>query len=181
MLLASAVGPAAGAKGGAAGEAGPSARAGDPAVGWVVEVLPAEAGAPQEPLLRVCLDSSQPRVGVVFRHSVEKSPVVEWFEPAPPPAAGLVLVATEYESFGAGLPVDAPAGDRFRHAGDRFVIDGLAVPVPELVVRPLSWTEHGLLAGGVQHDLTRLADPGTPLLVRVVPVGTEPEGSCPGP
>jgi len=154
----------------------PSAQGVDgfPAGHWVVEVVPAGVEAAGPPLLQVPLAPGESRVGIVFRHSVEQSPVVEWFEAAKPPGTGFVLVATEYESFGAGLPVDAPPGARFRQEEDRFVIEGLRAPVPQLVLRPLPWTEHRLIVSGVQHDLSQLAEPGTALLVRPVWEGTGP-------
>jgi len=135
---------------------------------WLVEVLPAVTEPAGPPLLQVPAGCNKPRLGIVFQHSVEKSPVVEWFEPGEPPAAGLVLVATEYRSFGAGLPADAPPGARFVRLADRFVIEGLAVPVPRLVLRPMPWTEHRLLVAGVEYDLSGLAEPGTPLEIQVV-------------
>lgn len=118
-------------------------------------------------MLRVPLPAEQPRFGIAFRHSVETSPVIEWFEPAGTPSTGLLLVATEYESFGAGLPAEPPPGARFVELPDRFLMDGLAVPVPDLVLRPLPLTQHALLVGDVRLDLTGLVAPGAALRVRV--------------
>jgi len=147
------------------------ARAAEPsqdAVALCVQVL--DAGDPAGPaLLQVPLADRKTRFGIVFRHSVERSPVFEWFVPAEPVTDGLVLVATEYESFGAGLPTEAPPGARFHREDDRFIIDGLAVTVSQLALRPMPWTEHRLLVEGMAYDLSGLAAPGMPLLVRVVP------------
>ncbi|BAS25907.1 DUF1850 domain-containing protein [Limnochorda pilosa] len=160
----------------------------------VVETAASEPGARSgAPLLVVPLSSEQPRFGIAFRHSVEHTPVVEWFEPSIPGASptvqggdsgslahsgaapdpggssssGLLLVATEYRSFGAGLPTEAPPGARFVELQDRFVIEGMAVPVPDLVLRPLPLTEHALLVGDARYDLTGLAPPGAAVRVRL--------------
>lgn len=148
---------------------------------WLVEVVPALTESAEAPLLQVPADSNRPRLGIVFRHSVEKSPVVEWFETAKPPSAGLLLVATEYRSFGAGLPADAPPGAQFVRLDDRFVIEGLSVPVAQLVLRPMPWTEHRLLLAGNEYDLSGLVAPGTPIEIRVVPGSVDESGrGCAG-
>ena len=106
------------------------------------------------------------RFGIGYRHSVEKSPVVEWFEVSPgTDGPRIVLKATEYRSFGAGLPTDAPAGARFRRDGDRFLIEGLDVPVPSLVVRPLALSEHVLIVGDRRWALSGLLPDGAALQV----------------
>ncbi|HEY8531663.1 MAG TPA: DUF1850 domain-containing protein [Limnochorda sp.] len=157
----------------AAGLSPPAVAEPPPPVRWsvVVEAVAAQPetpGAPGEsaPSLIVPLAPEQPRFGVLFRHSVEHTPVIEWFEPSSD-GGGLVLVATEYRSLGAGLPTEPPPGARFVLLPDRFLIEGLAVPVGELIVRPLPLTEHALLAGGARYDLTHLAGSGHVLRIRV--------------
>lgn len=148
-------------------------------VGWNVVVEAAVKTAPgtleveegPAPLV-IPLTPEQPRFGVLFRHSVEQTPVIEWFEPADD-GGGMVLVATEYRSFGAGLPTEPPRGARFVLYPDRFLIEGLAVPLEELIFRTLPLTEHALLVGGERYDLTQLAGPGQALRIRVQG-GTEP-------
>ena len=108
--------------------------------------------------------------GIEYRHSVEQTPVVDWFQVEPGAAEDephMVLRATEYRSFGAGLPTEAPPGARFRHLGDRFLIEGLDVPVSSLVVRPLVFTEHVLIVGEDRWALSGLASDGVPLRLYV--------------
>lgn len=124
-----------------------------------------EAGQGAAPLV-IPLPPERPRFGILFRHSVEQTPVVEWFEPAGD-GVGVLLVATEYSSFGAGLPTEPLPGARFVLFPDRFLIEGLAVPVGELTIRTLPLTEHALLAGGDRYDLTQLVGPGKALRIRV--------------
>lgn len=127
------------------------------------------------PLLVVPLGSDG-RFGIGYRHSVERTPVIEWFQVSPgPDGAGprIALTATEYRSFGAGLPTDAPPGARFHRLGDRFLIEGLDVPVPSLVVRPLAFTEHVLVVGDHRWALSGLAPDGAALRVVVQPRAEE--------
>ena len=110
------------------------------------------------------------RFGIGYRHSVEKTPVVEWFQVSPATDRDgfrIALKATEYRSYGAGLPTDAPPGARFRRMDDRFVIEGLDVPVPSLVVRPLALSDHILIVGDSQWALSGLAPDGAALRVHV--------------
>lgn len=116
------------------------------------------------------------RFGIEYRHSVQQTPVIEWFQVEVGPGGDgprIVLRATEYHSFGAGLPTEAPAGARFRHLGDRFLIEGLDVPVPSLVVRPLALTQHVLIVGEGRWALSGLASEGAPLRVYVEALGGE--------
>lgn len=142
-------------------------------VGWsvVVEAVGTASGTPEAATegtaaLIVPLAPERLRFGVLFRHSVEQTPVIEWFEPASD-GVGMVLVATEYRSFGAGLPTEPPPGGRFVLLPDRFLIEGLAVPIGELILRTIPLTEHALLVGGQRYDLTPLAGPGHVLRIRV--------------
>lgn len=82
-------------------------------------------------------------------------------------ATGIVLVGTEYESFGAGLPTAVPPGARFTREGDRFVVDGLSVPIPSLTLRPLALTEHAVHVGSNRYPLSGRVPDGTPVRLRV--------------
>lgn len=168
---------------------GASARAEEPPQAvWqlVVEgpaapALPADSSALHHgdgvtsPLLVVPLGPDG-RFGIGYRHSVERTPVIEWFRVGPGSDGDgprITLTATEYRSFGAGLPTDAPSGARFRRLGDRFLIEGLHVPVPSLVVRPLALSEHELIVGESRWALSGLAPDGAALRVVVQPRAEE--------
>jgi len=145
--------------------------------GWVVVVdgavpIPApglEADRDGSTLV-IPLPATCPRFGILFRHSVEQTPVIEWFEPAGD-GDGLLLVATEYRSYGGRSSHRGAARRPFRRLPDRFRIEGLAVPVGELNLRILPLTEHALLVGGEAYDLTQWAGPDGRLRVRVLAAG----------
>lgn len=68
-----------------------------------------------------------------FIHSVQKTPVVEHFV-ADAQTGEIVLLSTEYESFGVGFPFLATDGT-FHQKGNRFVLDDINRHFKDLVLR----------------------------------------------
>lgn len=100
-------------------------------------------------LLRVHLPAANPVFSLAFRHSVEKTVVVEHFrivqEQGPGVGAGwpaMVLVGTEYRSLGAGLP---PEGDLQQGPDGPTLAVRLWRRLDALVIRVMPMTEHTLI------------------------------------
>jgi hypothetical protein len=97
------------------------------------------------------------RIELRYRHSVERTPVVEIFEVGP---AGLEFVEMRFSSQGAGLPTEGYVLEdgvfvlrRRRHVG-------------ELPVTVSAISGHALWIRGQRIDLVDAAGDGAPLLVR---------------
>lgn len=100
-------------------------------------------------LLRVHLPAANPVFSVAFRHSVEKTVVVEHFRivEEQEPAMGtsgpaMVLVGTEYPSLGAGLP---PEGELQQGPDGPTLAAKLWRRLDTLVIRVMPMTEHTLI------------------------------------
>lgn len=100
-------------------------------------------------LLRVPLPADG-AFALVYRHSVERTPVVERYrvaEGAGPTGQAepvLVLEASEYRSLGAGLPAE---GEMREGPEGPVLVIALRRTMDSLVLRPLPLTEHALRLG----------------------------------
>src|SRR5690606_65372 len=108
--------------------------------------------------------------GILFRHSVEQTPVLEWFEPAGD-GDGLLVVAAESRPYGAGLPTEAPPGARRVRLPDRLRLQGPAAPAGALDPRRPPLPAPAPRVGGEAYDLTQWAGPDGRLRVRVLAAG----------
>ncbi|MCR4667333.1 MAG: DUF1850 domain-containing protein [Desulfovibrio sp.] len=80
--------------------------------------------------------------GILFIHSVAKSPVEEWFCRQ---NSELFLEKTVYQDFGAGLPYRPEGGQRMRVKDGHIIIDGYHRPLPRFDVRVGRIAGHTLL------------------------------------
>jgi hypothetical protein len=84
-------------------------------------------------------------------HSVERT---EWRETyAVERSRGIVLVASEFLSSGAGLPDRVGEGETFRMKDGRMRVEGRDVAVGEFTVRLSDVSRHNLWAGSRRVDL----------------------------
>lgn len=125
----------------------------------------------------------EPEFAVTFRHSVEKTLVVERFL-VRQGAGGFTLYRTEYLSFGAGLPTD---GKLELQPQGPVVVMALERSIPRLVFRVSRMTEHSLEAGGYWLDLSGAVPDGTAVELvafdckaAVLSCGSEDGGSVDG-
>jgi len=102
---------------------------------------------------------------LAYIHSVNRRPVYDTLR-----AAGdhLVIVASRFDSFGAGMP-DGSDG-RLSVAPDGWLVYRVERPTPEIVVRVGRVAEHTLHIKGEALALTQLAPPGSPLRLQVARV-----------
>ncbi len=89
-----------------------------------------------------------------YRHSVTRQPVVEIFRSGP--RGRILLVATEFQGSGAGLPFTDEGGSATIRDG-RMVIEGLSRSFDLVRFAPLPLTEHRLRVGRREYDLLGLA------------------------
>ena len=112
---------------------------------------------------------------LVYRHSVERTPVVERYRVArgegpagqAEPVLVLVLEASEYRSLGAGLPAE---GELREGPEGPVLVIWLRRTMDSLVLRPLPLTEHALRLGDGRR--IPLPDGGAALELRP---GCEPD------
>lgn len=123
-------------------------------------------------LFRAFLPVANPVFSVAFRHSVEKTVVVEHFRILTDDGAGgeadrpaFVLFGTEYRSLGAGLP---PEGDLQQGPDGPVLAMKLWRKLETLVIRVMPMTEHTLIL----PDGRRIA-----LAERVAQAGPDGKGS----
>ena len=110
------------------------------------------------------------RFTVRFRHSVERTPVLETYAVH---GTGFRLVETVFYSFGAGLPTDASGAERLIVENGRLRIVGFKREFKQVLLAVGTVADHWLLfgknadeVGGVR--LRRVARPGTGVWIRVV-------------
>ena len=96
-----------------------------------------------------------------FIHSVEKTPVIEKFKIDD--QSNLVMFATEYESFGVGLPFLASEG-HFYAEGNRFILEMNRV-FPSVSLRTGPEAQLILTVNNNRHELYKMLPSGT--LVRL--------------
>lgn len=92
------------------------------------------------------------RIELHYVHSVERTPVVEVFQPGPD---GLKFIEMRFYSQGAGLPTQG-----YTREGDHFVLRGDRM-VGALPIRVSAVAGHSLQVGEDRVDLVRLAGDGT--------------------
>lgn len=90
---------------------------------------------------------------VSFTHSVSREPTIEHFRRGP--GNRLLLVRTEYQGLGAGLPTGDEGGRAFLKDG-WIVIEGLRREFSSVTLLPLPLTEHRLHLRGRVVDLAGL-------------------------
>jgi hypothetical protein len=99
-----------------------------------------------------------------FVHSVNKRPVYDTLRAE---ADHLVIVRSRFDSFGAGMPEASTDEGTLIVAPDGWLEWTVNRPVPEITVR-VGWVaEHKLNLKGREIRLAGLAQPGTPLTMRV--------------
>ena len=91
------------------------------------------------------------RVELHYVHSVERTPIVEVFQPEPD---GLRFIEMRFSSQGAGLPTQG-----YTREGDHFVLRGDRM-IGALPVRVSAVARHSLQVGEDRVDLVRLAGDG---------------------
>ena len=99
---------------------------------------------------------------IEFRHSVQKTPVVEElrFE-----AGEFVLLRTRYKSQGVGLPFDAADGN-FQRDGEWFVMDNMNRRLKNLELRTGKGTRLKITLDGREFDLYKKFPLGTRIIVK---------------
>ena len=113
----------------------------------------------EDGLLASCPADAGTEFSTRFIHSVQKTPVEEFFA-VNDARDGFVLLRTRYRSFGVGLPF-LPTDGSFRREGDAFVMDGMNRPMPEIQFRP-----------GLSTDLKITLPDEEILLADRVPIGS---------
>ena len=113
----------------------------------------------EDGVLASCPADAGTEFSTSFIHSVQKTPVEEFFA-VNDTQDGFVLLRTRYRSFGVGLPF-LPTDGSFRRDGDAFVMDGMNRPLPEIQFRP-----------GLATDLKIALPEEEILLTDRVPVGS---------
>jgi hypothetical protein len=99
-----------------------------------------------------------------FVHSVNKRPVFDTLRVA---TGHLVIVKSRFDAFGAGMPETSTEQGTFRVAEDGWLEWTINRPLPEVVVRVGRVANHTLRLKGREIRLADLAEPGTPLAMRV--------------
>ena len=94
-----------------------------------------------------------------FIHSVQKTPVEEYFE-VNDDCSGFILKSTKYQSFGVGLPFLESDGT-FRQEGNYFIMDNLNRPIKILELRT-----------GVGTELTLKFEDQILPLYEMIPIGS---------
>ena len=99
-----------------------------------------------------------------FVHSVNRRPVYDTFRVE---SDHLVIARSRYDSFGAGMPTESTAEGTLAIAKDGWLEWTVNRPVPDITVR-VGWVAgHTLTIEGREIRLADLAEPGSPLTMRV--------------
>jgi len=152
--------------------------------GWIIAAAACAAGAvvllwPIGPALEIvnragatvfCTRASAGQEFVLsFTHSVNRRPVYDTLRVE---RDHLVIVRSRYDSFGAGMPTDSTAEGTLIVGPDGWLEWTINRPVAEITVR-VGWVAgHTLTVDGRDTRLADLAEPGSPLTLRVRPVRT---------
>jgi hypothetical protein len=88
-----------------------------------------------------------------YRHSVTRQPCIERFHRGR--GDTMVLVATEFQGLGAGLPFTDEGGSVTLRGG-WIVLTGLHRVFEDVRVAPLELTQHRVIVAGAGHDLLAL-------------------------
>jgi hypothetical protein len=99
-----------------------------------------------------------------FVHSVNRRPVFDTLRMA---REHLVIVKSRFDAFGAGMPEASTEQGTFRVAEDGWLEWTINRPLPEVIVRVGRVANHTLRLKGRETRLADLAEPGTPLAMRV--------------
>lgn len=102
-----------------------------------------------------------------FIHSVQKTPVVENLE-IDAAESGFVLVSTQYQSFGVGLPFLLEEGD-FTQEGDYFVFRNMKRKMPQLTLRTGVGTRLTILYKGAEYPVYRQLPAGSRIDLEIAP------------
>ncbi|MBR1886064.1 MAG: DUF1850 domain-containing protein [Schwartzia sp.] len=118
-------------------------------------------------LLASCPAEAGTEFSTRFIHSVQKTPVEEFFT-VNEARDGFLLLRTRYHSFGVGLPF-LPTDGTFRREGDAFVMDGMNRPMPEIQFRPGLSTDLKITLPGEEILLADRVPLGSLVRVAIVP------------
>jgi hypothetical protein len=143
--------------------------------GILAAALAAVCFFPQRLVLEVANDNTGKRVlcaemadgeefVLSFVHSVNKRPVFDTLRVA---RDHLVIVKSRFDAFGAGMPETSTEQGTFRVAEDGWLEWTINRPLPEVIVRVGRVANHTLRLKGREFRLADLAEPGTPLAMRV--------------
>lgn len=99
-----------------------------------------------------------------YLHSVHQTPVKEIFQVSS--KGELILVATEFSSFGVGTPFLPEEGELTVINGS-LLLKGLDRSFSELSLRPLAFTEHQLLHRSTVYLLTDYIESGSLIILKV--------------
>ncbi len=121
----------------------------------------------EDELLASCPADAGMEFSTRFIHSVQKTPVEEFFV-VNEDRDGFLLLRTRYYSFGVGLPF-LPTDGSFYREGDSFVMDEMNRPLPEIQFRPGLATELTILLPGQELTLTDRVPTGSLVRVAVMP------------
>jgi hypothetical protein len=113
----------------------------------------------------LCADMAEGAEFVLsFVHSVNKRPVYDTLRVA---RGHLMIVKSRFDAFGAGMPETSTEQGSFRVAADGWIEWTINRPLPEVIVRVGRVANHTLHLKGREIRLAALAEPGTPLTMRV--------------
>ena len=128
--------------------------------GLALEIVNANTGQ-----VVLCADMAEGEEFVLsFVHSVNKRPVYDTLRVA---RDHLVIVKSRFDAFGAGMPETSTEQGSFRVAADGWLEWTINRPLPEVIVRVGRVANHTLHLKSRETRLAALAEPGTPLALRV--------------
>jgi hypothetical protein len=108
-----------------------------------------------------------------FVHSVNRRPVYDTFQVRD---AGLVILTSRFDSFGAGMPEASTDAGTLRVVPDGWLEWTVNRPVPELILR-VGWVaQHVLQIRNRSIAMADVAEPGTALAFRVRRVSADEAG-----
>jgi len=94
---------------------------------------------------------------ITYTHSVNKSPVEEYFRIREDYA--VVLIKTAFRSFGVGIPSELAGGEELRVFPDRMEIVNINRVIPQIVLAVGTVADHQLTVGGRRMKMTDFAKP----------------------
>lgn len=93
--------------------------------------------------------SSGDQFKLKYLHSVANTPVIEFFEIKD---GKILLTATEYQSYGAGLPTEAVSGE-YMLKDNKFIIKNIDLMLPEILLRVSDYARHEFDFNGRNYKL----------------------------
>ena len=130
-------------------------------------ILSLENGNTGERYASFAMDPGE-RFSITFIHSVNKSPVTDWYETDR--KGRIWLKSTVYYDFGAGVPFDLNEGETLEYTDNgAMVISGIDREIPQFLIFVGTVSDHTLSINGEEISLRDLCGRNAKVRIKFIP------------